>query len=251
VLIKSSQMSEPVKAELNELWDAFVLKKDGGAREKLIDHYTPFARMLAAKSYSRRQIAELEFADFLQLALIGLLESIDRYDPTLEIPFEAYASARITGSIINGISKSTDRQEQISLRARLRSQRGKSLAGRDENDATVPALFEKLADVAVGLAVGYMLEDSGMFQHEGASTPASAYERTELKQLCEILRRLVDLLPEQQKKVVKYHYFHGYTFERIAELIRLTAGRISQLHKQGIQGLRKLFKKYGAINDRL
>ena len=237
--------------ESDDLWRRFIDESEPGIRDSLIEHYTEFARMLAAKSYAKRQIAELEFADFLQFALVGLLEAIDRFEPSRNIRFESYASARITGAILNGVARSTDRQEQIALRTRLRRERMESIRDNPSDDTKVSPLFEKLADVAVGMAVGYMLEDSGMFQQAEQASPTSAYERTELKQLCEIVRRLVELLPDQQRRVIKYHYFHGHTFERIAELVRLTVGRISQLHKQSVHGLRKLFRQYGALNDRL
>jgi RNA polymerase sigma factor FliA len=243
--------NDAAQKESEKLWRRFATGSEAEIREQLIEHYTGFARMLAAKSYARRQIAELEFADFLQLALVGLVEAIDRFEPGRDIRFESYASARITGAILNGVAKSTDRQEQINLRTRLRRQRSDSLYESDTQEGTSSPLFEKLADFAVGMAVGYMLEDSGMFQQAEQASAPSAYERTEFKQLCEIVRRLVELLPEQQRRIVKYHYFHGHTFERIAELVRLTVGRISQLHKKSVQGLRKLFRQYGALNDRL
>ena len=103
-------------------------------------------------------------------------------------------------------------------------------------------------DIAVGLAIGYMLEGSGMYQDDSHVQARTGYDKAELDQLCEILRRLVELLPEQQKKVIEHHYFFSRGFDEIGLTLGVTKGRISQIHKQALLELRVLFQRFGELD---
>jgi len=241
---------EMPEADVHQLWRDFSRSPDQENRDRIVSVYTSFARMLAAKLYAKRQVREIEFDEYLHYALLGLLESIDRYDPTQGAAFQTFASARIAGAVLNGIEKHSEYQQQVALRTRIRKERVQSLqsdAGRENSTS----LFEELADIAIGLAVGYMLDGSGMYQ-EGCHVQArTGYDKAEFGQLCEILRRLVDALPEQQKKVVKYHYFFAHGFDEIGLLLGVTKGRVSQVHKKALLQLRVLYQRFGDLDRSL
>lgn len=205
--------------------------------------------MLAAKLYAGRHIAETEFDEFLQFGLIGLLESIDRYQPAREVPFTAFAGVRINGAILNGLAKLSDRQEQISLRARLRRERVeaiRSVAARGEDPLSV------LAEVAVGLAVGFMLEGSGLYAElEPVSQSTDPYAHREVADLQRTLLALVEALPEQERTVIRYHYFQRMTVEQIGALIGVTKGRVSQVHRQALRRLREAYALASRIDLQL
>ncbi|WP_230681172.1 sigma factor [Paracidovorax cattleyae] len=63
------------------LWSRWREQGDATARAALIEHYLSYARMLAAVSFKSRYHDGVEFADYQQLACIGLMEAVDRYDP--------------------------------------------------------------------------------------------------------------------------------------------------------------------------
>lgn len=231
---------------INELWTRYADSRAADIREAIICHYSDFARILAAKLFAHRQIQEIEFNDYLQYARIGLIESVDRYDSLHGVKFEAFAAPRIKGAVLNGIEKHSEQQQQITMRARLRKERLDALSA--EGDSPQLSLFEKLMDVAIGLAIGSMLEDSSMYETDKPKQIPGAYERVEYTELCQLVRRLVELLPEQQKKIVKYFYFYGYRVEKIAEEMHLTKGRVSQIHKQALQSLRNFHKECEELN---
>jgi len=234
--------------EISHLWIGFTERRDDESREKIIQIYANFARILAAKLYANRQIHEIEFDDYLHYAFVGLIESVDRFDPTKNVSFQAYASARINGAVLSGIEKNCERQQQIALKVRLRKERLRSMEEGAASKGVNLSLFEKLAEVAVGLAVGFMLEDTSMYQGEEPKVTQASYERIEFLQLCDVVRRLVDLLPEQQKKVVKYHYHYFHNFDEIGGLLGVSKGRVSQIHKQALSELRTLCKQYGELD---
>jgi RNA polymerase sigma-B factor len=78
-----------------ELWKRFAKNHDSATREELVHRYLPFARSLAL----RYRGASESFDDLLQVASLGLVNAIDRFDPSRGIPFPAFASPTILGEL--------------------------------------------------------------------------------------------------------------------------------------------------------
>ncbi len=199
--------------------------------------YLPFARMVAAKVYSKRPHDEVEFGDYMQLASVGLLDAIDRFDTTQGATFTTYAHYRIQGSILNELEHYTERQKQLALQRRIKDRIKSIDSGTTEVDAN--KVFERLAAVAIGMAIGMMLEEEGLcLKEEPDAIAAPAYSSFELQQLRRRLADLIDCLPERQAQVIRYHYLQQLDFSEVAKLLNLTKGRVSQLHQAALTKLR-------------
>lgn len=224
--------------DMPALWAAYAEGRDPALRERLIATYQDFARIMAAKLYARRVYTEMEFADYLQYATVGLIESVDRFDPARGNKFETFAASRINGAVLSGIEQSSEIQQQIAARRRIIAQRLGSL-----NDAAAPAgaddVFARLAELAIGLAVGFALDDSGMHQADGAEYADNSYRGVELRQLQSHIQTLVAALAPAQREVVHGHYLQRLPFEEIALGMRLSRGRIAQIHKEALGNLRQ------------
>ncbi|WP_307650310.1 sigma-70 family RNA polymerase sigma factor [Variovorax boronicumulans] len=247
------------------LWVRWRKEKDEAAREQLICHYLPYAKMVAATIYGRRTHNDVEFEDYLQLARVGLLEAVDRFEPGQGAQFKTFAAKRVQGSVLNGLTRLTEKNQQISVAMRLRQERleaVKDAAAAPEEapgdgHAAAPAaprsadkLFKYLAEVGIGLALGVLLEDTGMVDGEAFDANAHApspevsyFRKTEILQLRTVLRDLVNQLSDQQKSVIRQHYLQEVPFDDIATLMGVTRGRVSQLHRQGLLRLRELLAK--------
>lgn len=68
---------------------------DAAARERLIQGYLPLARGLAA----RYRASSESFDDLIQVASLGLVKAVDRFDPEKGTSFEAYAAPTILGEL--------------------------------------------------------------------------------------------------------------------------------------------------------
>ncbi|PHV12864.1 sigma-70 family RNA polymerase sigma factor [Chitinimonas sp. BJB300] len=207
------------------------------ARCRLAELYLPFARMVAAKLYGKRPNDEIEFGDYMQLASVGLLDAIDRFDASQGTAFTTYAHYRIQGSVLNELEHYTERQKQHGLQRRIK-ERIKSM----DNTAmsTDPdKVFERLAAVAIGMAIGMMLEDEGLcLNEEPDAVIAPAYTSLELRQLSRQLSEMIECLPERHAQVIRYHYLQQLDFSEIAKLLGISKGRISQLHQAALAKLR-------------
>lgn len=204
--------------------------------------------------YRQRSSNDVDFDDYLQLARVGLLEAMERYDPALGASFRGYASQRMRGAVLDGVARLTERQQQMVVRRRVLAERSASVAaataapdGADSAPPSAasllgPALFDYLADVGIGLALGFMLEDSGMWASDdgGSRRTDSHYQAIELRQTRAQLDALVEQLPPPERRVIALHYQQGHPFDDIARELNVTKGRISQIHKRALGSLREL-----------
>src|SRR4051794_11076624 len=81
--------------EDRELFFRHQREGDGAAREALVQRFLPLARQLAR----RYQRADEPLEDLVQVASLGLIKAIDRFDPEREIAFSSYAVPTILGEL--------------------------------------------------------------------------------------------------------------------------------------------------------
>src|SRR5680860_646471 len=81
-------MESKLRQDDDALWRRFAESRDPAIREELVRRNMPFAKRLAL----RYRGASESFDDLLQVANLGLLGAIDRFDPERGIPFTAFAS---------------------------------------------------------------------------------------------------------------------------------------------------------------
>lgn len=230
------------------LWRAFAGGRDPALRERLVAHYLPFARIMAAKLYGARTHMYVEFDEYLQYARLGLIEAVDRFDAARGYQFETYAGARINGAILSGMEAYSEVHEQVAARQRAVRARMASLQEPRRDTADPADLFGYLAELAIGLAVGFALDDTGMYQERDTPYRDNTYAGVELKQLRARLEGLVDGLPGKHKQVVSYHYLQQLQFEEIADMLGVTRGRIAQIHKEALLKLREALRGQQALN---
>jgi RNA polymerase sigma-B factor len=78
-----------------ELWRRFSESRDQRARTQLVDLYMPLARRMA----SRYAGVSEPYDDLLQVASLGLLNAIDRFDASRGTPFAGFAKPTILGEL--------------------------------------------------------------------------------------------------------------------------------------------------------
>src|SRR5215212_5861527 len=89
--------AEPLghRAEGEELLALYHRTGDRRVRERAIEAYLPLARRLAAR-YHRRQEP---FEDLVQVASLGLVKAVERYDPSRGTRFSSFAVPTISGEL--------------------------------------------------------------------------------------------------------------------------------------------------------
>ena len=252
-------MSEPAEAqsgtsladrEEESLWKSF--KEDGSiaARQKLFSKHAVFARNIARRHYRERSFGDIELADLYQLAYAGLLEALDHFDPERGAPFRVYAAHRISGSVRDGIVQMSEMREQLSWHCRTRRERIQSLAELSQDSMSTSEAMASLAEIAVGLALGFMLEGTGLFsdgddKRSADGVSSSAYDSVVWREVVARLVSELENLPDREQAILRQHYFAGANFDQLASLMNITKARISQLHRAALLLLQKRMSARG------
>ncbi len=79
----------------SELWRRLREDDDQAAREELVKRYLPYATSLARRYRAAAEPSD----DLIQVASVGLLNAIDRFDPERGIPFLGFAAPTILGEL--------------------------------------------------------------------------------------------------------------------------------------------------------
>ncbi len=225
------------------LWQRHFEQRDLQAREELILLHMPYAKAVAGGLYRQHSHHETEFLEYVQLATLGLIEALDRYDPGRGAQFKTYAHARMLGAIRSGLEHLSERQEQIALNRKLTSermaavQRGQAIGA---PGAAPESLLRDMADLGASMVLTFMLEDTAMLQSGESALPDGCYESLVYKNEQQRVRDLVGQLTPREQSVVRLHYLQGLRFNDIADTLGITRGRVSQLHEQALARLRKL-----------
>jgi len=82
-------------ASEERLWARFSSRHEPAVRDELVRRHLPFAGKLT----QRYRGASESFDDLLQVASLGLVNAIDRFDPSRGVPFTAFASPTILGEL--------------------------------------------------------------------------------------------------------------------------------------------------------
>lgn len=234
-----------VENEERRLWAAFKVQDSLAARSALFDRHAEFARNIARRHYRERSRGDIEFADLKQLACAGLLEALDRFDPERGVPFRAFASSRISGSIADGIAKMSEVREQLSWKHRMRRERLRSLELSDTDAMTTEDALAALAELALGLALGFMLEGTGLYVEgtddfgRSPSLRPTAYDSLAWNDVVTSLTTELSALPDREQLILRHHYMGGMGFEHLSSLLGISKARVSQLHRTALGLLRK------------
>lgn len=89
------------REEEEELWKQYKGKDLLEARQSLIEHYQPLVFREAMK-YGLQEAVTL---DLIQEGTVGLMEAVERYDPSLGVAFSLYALHRVRGRMLDFLRK--------------------------------------------------------------------------------------------------------------------------------------------------
>lgn len=217
-------------ASETDLWTRWIGQRERAARETLIQMHMPWARLVARGVYMKARIRGAEWADYVQNATIGLLEAIDRYAPDRGVDFRTYARHRVRGSVFNGLRHLASAARDPRPRTAL-EERSASLAG-DERDP-----LEAFVSWTVGVGIGHLLESSAP-EDSPDDLDRGPYATVARGQVAEALRHALEKLSARERMVLTLHYFQHVPFVDIAGQMRVSKGRVSQLHHQAIRAMR-------------
>jgi RNA polymerase sigma factor FliA len=85
--------------QLKRAWIDFKVYKNPEGRAELINHYSYLVKITAGRLVTSLP-GGLDREDLIGAGVIGLIKSVDQFDPTRDVKFETYAIALIRGAIL-------------------------------------------------------------------------------------------------------------------------------------------------------
>jgi len=230
---------------------------DPNERERLIRGFLPFIKYQALRVASRLP-HHVDVNDLMHAGVLGLLDAIEKYDPTRGTHLKTYAEFRIRGAILDELrlmdwaSRST--REKMKRLEEAYEQLERELHRTPSEEEVAQSLgldmeaFHHLVleTRGVGLIsiedlVSFDVKDSTKWAGQGDRTdPFESYEWKEVRfKIAEALKEL----PERDQLVLTLYYHEELTMKEIGLALGVTESRVSQVHAQALLKLKKILKK--------
>ena len=213
---------------------------------------------LVARRMASRLPAHVELDDLIHFGVLGLLDAAKKYQPDREVQFKTYAELRIKGAIVDGLreldwmprSLRRRKRDIEQAKARLSHRLGRE-PDRSELAAEMGLSVEELQTALDELeGPGDPLSEPGLDETaEGLAgllpdlDTEDAHSQIETREREELVKRAVEALPRKERFVIQLYSFADLTMKEIGTLLNLTESRVSQLHAQAMENLRKELKE--------
>lgn len=219
-------------------------------QEKIVRHYAPKIRFLALRLKAKLP-KSVELSELISSGTLGLMEALGKFRPQLGIRFETYAENRIRGAMLDELRRMDWLPRSLRQRVRAIDEAMRSI----EHEQGRPATEEEL-QAATGLDIRDVRQGLEALQNQlwisldaiqdnVSSDPpeigGEPYVKTVMTELVERIAPLIDSLTPREKLVLSLYYTDELNMREAAEIMGITEGRVSQLHSQALNRLRRKF----------
>lgn len=234
--------------DLARLHVAYSMDRDPRVRDELVAAYSDLAVHLSNRFSPRLGGRD----DLVQVAMIGLLGAIERYDPARGVQFTTFATATILGEL-----KRHFRDRSWSLRPPRRIQEAylatkASVSHLTQTLGRTPTIPEIAEDAGISeetvleameagtnfevlsldAPIGNDAEPTRSLQLGSAEPGYAAIETREL------LSRLLQRLPERERRIVRLRFVENLTQAQIADQVGISQIHVSRLLSRSLATLR-------------
>jgi RNA polymerase sigma-B factor len=225
---------------------------DSRARDELVERYIPLARQIARRYQGRREPLD----DLVQVASVGLVKAIDRFDPARTTAFSSYAVPTMVGELKRyfrdfgwAVHVPRGMQERTaavhSTVAWLSRELGRSPSPSEVGEALAIDQEQVLEALEATLAYDALSLDAprpGGEDSEGSGlvdTLGEEDERFELIDLGVTIAPTVRELPERERRILHMRFVGDMTQSEIADQFGLSQMHVSRLIRRSLAQLRE------------
>jgi RNA polymerase sigma-B factor len=220
------------------------------AREELVERFLPLARDLAL----RYSYTDEPFDDLLQVASLGLIKAIDRFEPGRGTKFTSYAAPTILGELKRhfrdagwALHVPRGMQERV-LKVNEAIERLSGPLGTSPTPQQIAAeltlpVEEVLEAMEAGAAYDTVSLDAPLRSNDDdraslADSVGDLDERLDLIEHSASLGRALKAMPERERSILYLRFAEGLTQVEIAERIGISQMHVSRLIRRALERLR-------------
>lgn len=240
--------STATEVTADQLWIDYFDNRSIANRNRLVLYYAPLVRLVGNRiSKGMRSFQSIE--EICSSGQLGLIDAVERYDPTSGFKFSTYATIRIQGAIIDQLRREDILPKRMRARVRTyqvarealeielhRTPSIKEIAAHLET--TVEEILE-IDDITVSssylVPLSMITEDRIYSSTSPASDPSEAADLASMRNM---VKSALSRLTERQRQVLVLHYLEGFQKSEIAETLGIDRSRVTQLMHQGLRNLR-------------
>lgn len=189
--------------------------------------------------------------DLFQIGCIGLIKSIDNFDPTMQVKFSTYAVPMIIGEVRRYLRDNNAVRVSRSLRdTAYKALHAQEIMTRKNNQD--PTLTEISQEIGIP-------EDDIVFALDAIQTPVSLYDPiyTDGNDTLYVMDQISDKknkeerwveelsladamnrLSERENLIIRLRFFHGKTQMEVAQEIQISQAQVSRLEKAALKSMR-------------
>ncbi|MBN8218887.1 MAG: FliA/WhiG family RNA polymerase sigma factor [Spirochaetes bacterium] len=244
-----------------KLWKSYRIPSSGEAlREQVkvyfIKKYSPLVKYVAGKIHHNLP-ETIEFDDLVGYGTLGLLDAIEKFDPTRDIKFKTYGITRIRGHIYDELRKDDWVPRSVRTKQKLIEEKRKEWESKHGGKITLEELaritgistteVERITamagDSTVGsldgtLLVGNDNDEISVIETIQSNESQNPYNEVERSEIRKIIAAEIQRLPEKEKLVLILYYYEDLTLKEIGVALDVTESRVSQLHTKAIRNIR-------------
>ncbi len=240
------------------LWQTYFKDKNPELRNRLMQKYLGVVHYVVSKLFKSIP-TYVERDDLVNIGVIGLGEALDRYNPYYGIKFETYAIPRVRGAIIDELRK----QDWIPRSLRSKSNMIKKVVEDLEQAYRGDVPTYKVAHLLGISETEYQhwqsqvnqtnlvsldkpnqnYDEHNLYDIVEDETNPNALESLEEEEMKRILVKVIKKLPEKARLAITLYYFEHLTFKEIGKILNVSESRISQIHSETTERMRKMIKQ--------
>ena len=224
---------------------------DSAARDQIVSRFLPMARRLALRYKRRGEPAD----DLVQVASMGLVKAVERFDHRRGAPFASYAVPTIDGELKRYLRDTSwaahvpqrlrDRVREVEHASeRLRLQLGRSPTSDEVAENVGVEVTDVLEAAEAATAYNAVSLDAPAGDEEGApprgETLGTVEKRYELVELEATLGPAIRALPARQRAILLLRFEEDMTQSEIAQLLGISQMHVSRLLRQALGRLRTI-----------
>ncbi len=234
-------------------------------QEEMVLQYAPLIKYIASR-LALRLPSHIALEDLISSGIIGLIDAVQKFDPSKNINFKTYAEFRIKGAMLDElrsldwIPRSVRKKTHLIENAYAQLQRSLGRPAEAEEvaeflDLELEEFYQLLDETKTVSVVG--LEEGR--KSPGGNVSYLEYELLETIQddntrdsflaahfavLQEIMVQAIEALPDKEKLLISLYYYEELTMKEIGQIMGYTESRISQLHTQAMYRLKHKLREY-------
>jgi RNA polymerase sigma-B factor len=220
-------------------------------RSRLITGHLPLAEHIARRYRGRGQSED----DLTQVATVGLINAVDRFDPTRGTDFLAFAVPTITGEVRRYFRDATwavrvpRRLKELSDSLTTATEKLRQELGRSPRPSELAAKLDlSVEEVYEGLEAGYAYRseslDDGDSTDDQSPGPRGGHIGFVDHGLItvedrEVLAPVLARLPQREAAIIVLRFFGNMTQTQIAERVGLSQMHVSRLLAASLRAIRE------------